>query len=166
MKQNQVFRPKGNLGWAGVAFVLNALFLTQALAYPSEGSILLLDLTASATVAFVVYIFWVRPKLILKETSLVVVNPIRRTEINYHDITSLDTKWALLVHHSNTKTRVWVAPANGRQRWVSDSVQRWTVGKFLQKEKTDSEFTSISQSTSSDSGLAYQLISERIKGLH
>jgi hypothetical protein len=97
---------------------------------------------------------------------MIVVNPIKRTEINYADITSLDTKWALLVHHSDTKTRVWVAPANGRQRWVSDSVQRWSVGKYLQKEKTDSEFTSISQSTSSDSGLAYQLISERIKRLH
>jgi len=166
MKQNQVFRPKGNLGWAGVAFFLNTLFLVQALLYPSEGSILLLDLTASATVAFVVYIFWIRPKLVLKETSMVVVNPIKKVEINYSDITSLETKWALLVHHSDTKTRVWVAPANGRQRWVSDSVQRWSVGKFLQKEKTDSDFTSISQSTSSDSGLAYQLISERIKGIH
>jgi hypothetical protein len=166
MKQNQVFRPKGNLGWAGVAAVLNTLFLVQALAYPSEGSILLLDLAASATVALVVYIFWVRPKLVLKETSLVVVNPIRRTEINYADITSLETKWALLINHSETKTRVWVAPANGRQRWVSDSVQRWSVGKFLQKDKTESDFTSSSQSVGSDSGLAYQLINERIKGLH
>jgi hypothetical protein len=133
MKQNQVFRPKGNLGWASVAAVLNTLFLVQALAYPSEGSILLLDLTASASVALVIYIFWVRPKLI---------------------------------NHSNIKTRVWVAPANGRQRWVSDNVQRWTVGKYLQKEKADSEFTTSSQSVASDSGLAYQLISERIKGLH
>lgn len=166
MKQNQVFRPKGNLGWAGVAAVLNTLFLVQALAYPSEGSILLLDITAASCIALAVYIFWVRPKLILKETSLVVVNPIRRTEINYADITSLETKWALLINHSDTKTRVWVAPANGRQRWVSDNVQRWTVGKYLQKEKTDSEFTTSSQSVASDSGLAYQLISERIKRLH
>jgi hypothetical protein len=166
MSKVQVFRPKGNLGWAAFAAVLDIMFLVQAIAYPGAGSVLALDLAVAVTLGVVAYLLWVRPKLVLRETDLVVVNPTRRVVIAYRDITELETKWALLVHHTGGKTRVFVAPANGKQRWVGDSVQRWSFGKFLQQEKTQSEFTSISQSTSSDSGIAYQLIRERIKDLH
>jgi hypothetical protein len=166
MKQGQIFRPKGNLAWAIFAFVLNALFLTQAIAYPAKGSVLAIDLGLGAVFATIAYVLWVRPKLILNEASLVVVNPLRTVEIAYRDITKLETKWALLLHHSGRKTRVFVAPANGKQRWIGESVQRWTVGKALQQEKAQHDFTPVSQSTTSDSGVVYQLITERIKNLH
>jgi hypothetical protein len=166
MKQGQIFRPKGNLAWAIFAFTLNAMFLTQAIAYPSKGSVLAIDLGLGAVFATLAYVLWVRPKLILNDLSLVVVNPFKTVEIAYRDITKLETKWALLLHHSGRKTRVFVAPANGKQRWVGESVQRWTVGKALQPEKTQLEFAPVSQSTTSDSGVVYQMITERIKNLH
>jgi hypothetical protein len=166
MKHHQIFRPKANLGWAAVAAIFIALFLAQAIAFPAEGSLLLVDLLAAALMSVFVYLFWIRPKLILKETSLTVINPLRTVEISYVDIEVLETKWALLLHHAGRKTRVWVAPANGRRRWVADSVQRWSVGKFLQQDNTATEMTSISQSVNSDSGLAYQLIIERINRSH
>jgi len=166
MSKVQVFRPKGNLGWAAFAAVLDIMFLVQALAYPGYGSVLAIDLAVGITLGVVVYLLWVRPKLVLREVDLVVVNPTRTVVIAYKDIIELETKWTLLLHHSGGKTRVFVAPANGKQRWIGDSVQRWSFGKNLQKENTPSEFTSVSQSTSSDSGIAYQMIRERIKDLH
>jgi hypothetical protein len=117
-------------------------------------------------VAIAIVLLWFKPKLILEETTLIVVNPIKTEVIAYKDITSLDTKWALLINHGNKATRVWVAPANGKQRWITDSTQRWKFDRMPTSQKAHSETTTASQSLSSDSGIAANLIKTRAKHLH
>jgi hypothetical protein len=166
MQNATVFRPKGNLIWGGIALFFDALFLTQAFFYPAPKSNIGIDAAAAVAVGTTAALLWIRPKLILREHDLVVVNPLRSTVIDYNDITELETKWALLIHHSTGKTRVWVAPANGKQRWVRDSTQRWSIDRLPTNHGNETEVTSISQSLNSDSGVAAHLIKERLSSRH
>jgi hypothetical protein len=127
------------------------------------GSNLLVDLSVAIFVAAAAYLLWVRPKLILRETDLVVVNPFQRTLVNYADITELRTKWALQIDYADKSVQVWVAPANGKGRWISESTLRWKSDRVPLSDTRIVEHTSMSQSTRSDSGLAASLIRERMK---
>lgn len=161
---NTVFRPKGNLVWASLAFVLDTLFVVQSVVYPGAG--IALDLVIAALVALLAYLLWVRPKLILRETDLVVVNPLKSHTIAYRDISELKTKWSLTIEHADGRVDVWVAPANGKSRWIADSTFRWRNTRVPLSEGKTIEYTSMSQSNRSDSGLAAALIRERLNELH
>jgi hypothetical protein len=166
MQNSTVFRPKGNLIWGGVALFFDALFLTQAIFYPAPNSNVGIDAATAAAIGATAALLWIRPKLVLREHDLVVVNPFNSQVIAYSDINELETKWALLIHHEGTKTRVWVAPANGKQRWVRDSTMRWGFDRLPTSAAKEHEVTSISQSLNSDSGVAAHLIRERLNNRH
>jgi hypothetical protein len=166
MNNRYVFRPKGNFAWALVALVLDGLFMAQVILYPVEDAVNWLELAAGATLAAIVFLIWVRPKLVLNNDHLIVVNPITKVTIAYMDIDNLETKWALRINHKGVQTRVWVAPANGKQRWISESTRIWKFSRIPSSEKITDEFTTMSESLGSDSGIAAALIRERLKGLH
>ena len=160
---NTVFRPKGNLVWAGLAFALDALFVVQALFYPGQSGINWLDLVVAAALGFVAYLLWIKPKLILREADLVVINPIKTATIAYSEITDLKTKWTLQIDYRDTSVQVWVAPANGKGRWIADSTFRWRSDRVPVTDSRTIEHTSMSQSLRSDSGLAASMIRDRMK---
>jgi len=166
MQNFVVYRPKGNLIWGTVALAFDGLFLAQSIFYPTYASNLAIDVAAATVVGAAATLLWIRPKLILRENDLVVVNPLKSSEIPYEDITELETKWALLIHHGSSKTRVWVAPASGKQRWVRENTLRWSLDRLPVSDRNETEVTSISQSLNSDSGVAAHLIRERLKNRH
>ena len=166
MNKTVTYRPKGNLIWGSVALLLDAFYLIQALFYPVKGENLLADLAVVAAIAVLIIGIWVRPKLVLHAEHLEVTNPIKTTRIEYTNILELDTKWTLQIHHVGGRTRVWVAPASGKYRWIAESNRRNLFGKVPISEGAVVEVTSMSQSLNSDSGLAAHLIRERIEGLH
>ncbi|MEO0023793.1 MAG: hypothetical protein RL196_234 [Actinomycetota bacterium] len=168
MNSAEIFRPKGNLAWGYSALALDLLFIVQAVFYGETGDNVFVDLTLAALIAAVAILIWLRPKLVLKADHLVVVNPLSTKTIAYNSIIGIETKWALLLKHSGRTTRVWVAPANGKTRWITDSTQNWRFRKLSKTRAQTSlvEVTSISASHNSDSGVAARLIQERIDSLH
>jgi hypothetical protein len=166
MQNSTIYRPKGNLIWGGVALFFDALFLIQSVFYPAANSNVAVDAAAAAAVGATATLLWIRPKLVLRDQDLVVVNPLKSVVISYNDIIELETKWALLIHHGSSKTRVWVAPANGKQRWARDSTLRWGFDRLPTNSANETEVTSISQSLNSDSGIAAHLIRARLEKRH
>jgi hypothetical protein len=166
MNKAFVFRPKGNFAWAIVAVVLDALFLAQVILYPVDGAIKWVEYSLGAAIAIGATLLWIRPKLVLKDDHLVVVNPISQVTIAYKDIDELETKWTLRINHGGKQTRVWVAPANGKQRWISESARIWKFNRIPSSERVTDEYTSMSDSLGSDSGIAAALIRERLRDLH
>lgn len=146
--------------------MLDVLFAAQVLFYPEGQSNLLLEGAAAATIAVAAVVIWIRPKLILNHDHLIVVNPFRTIRIDYRQITGLDTKWVLTIHHDQTSTRVWVAPVNGKQRWITDTTHRWSINKMPRSDKFTGEVIPASMSLNSDSGLAADLIKRRLETLH
>lgn len=126
----------------------------------------IIELGACAVLSVVVYAFWIKPKLVIGAEFVEVVNPTRTETIRYSEIIDLETKWSLLIIHSNGKTRVWVAPASGKQRWIADKKFGWYGSGLTPNESNHGGEESMSGSLNSVSGQAAYMIRERIKRSH
>lgn len=163
---NDSFRPKSNFVWAGVSFALLVLFVANGFLVVGFNAQTIVELLISCVLGSISYLFWIKPKMMLNTDGVVVVNPITTTLIPYGDILSLETKWTLTIIHKRGKTRVWVAPASGKRRWIANE----TFGMFgrgiLTADNKNKESTVMSESLDSLSGQAAYLIREKMKRLH
>jgi hypothetical protein len=163
MSKNEIFKPKSDFVWGSIGLLFAILYLIQAAVFPTGNWF---DFAFGFAVAGTVFILWFRPRLVLRETDLVVVNPLSSRVISYRDIVELETRWALRIIHKSGTTRVWVAPASGKQRWISDSTTRWASDRLPTNQAKTVEFTSMSTSHFSDSGAAALLIQQRLDSDH
>ena len=124
------------------------------------------DLFLALFLSALVYLNWIKPKMILHESLIEVVNPLRTELIAYRDVISLETKWMLTIIHTRGKTKVWVAPTSGKQRWIADKKFGWYGNRLPFSESRSTEMESMSESLNSISGQAAYLIRERIKRDH
>ncbi len=162
----EVFRPKTNFAWAIVSLVLIFLFVANSFLVVGFSSQMISELVICAILASIVYAIWIKPKLVLKDDVIEVVNPLRTESIPYREVLSLETKWTLTIIHQRGKTRVWVAPVTGKQRWIAEKKFGWYGSGVvpLSNGGGDSSET-MSQSLDSFSGQAAYMIRERIKRL-
>jgi hypothetical protein len=163
---NETFRPRSNFIWAGVSLVLILLFVINSLVVATSTRQNISDFTISFILAVTAYLIWIRPKMILRGDHIEVVNPLKSVVIPYGDVIELNTKWALTITHSRGKTKVWVAPAGGKQRWVADKKFGWLSSEMPFSQSREIEMESMSASLHSFSGQAAYMIQERIKRIH
>jgi hypothetical protein len=163
---NETFRPRSNFAWAAASYVLIALFGVNSLWVVNDNLKIMRDLILCIILSAFVYIFWIRPKIVLREDVIEVVNPFRTESISYKDVLDLETKWSLAIVHSRGKTKVWVAPATGKQRWIAEKKFGWYGGGLPLSESKSTGMESMSASLDSVSGQAAFLIRERIKRSH
>jgi hypothetical protein len=102
----------------------------------------------------------------LREDVIEVVNPLRTELIAYSDVLELETKWSLAIIHSRGTTRVWVAPASGKQRWVAEKKFGWISGNVPTSDSKSVGTEAMSASLDSMSGQVAYMIRERIKRSH
>jgi hypothetical protein len=162
----EVFRPKTNFAWASVALLLVFLFAANSFLIVGYSLQMISELVICAILTGLVYAIWIKPKLVLKDDVIEVVNPLKTELIPYREVLSLETKWALTIIHQRGKTKVWVAPATGKQRWIAETKFGW-YGKGivpLTEGRGDSSET-MSESLQSSSGQAAYMIRERLKRL-
>ncbi len=163
---NETFRPRSNFAWAATSYVLIALFAVNSLWVVEDNLQIIRDLFVCAILSVLVFFFWIKPKLILRADGIEVVNPFRTEFIAYSDVLDLETKWSLSIVHTRGRTRVWVAPASGKQRWVADKKFGWIGGNYTASGSKSEGMESMSASLDSLSGQAAYMIRERIKRLH
>lgn len=163
---DKTFRPRSNYAWAVVSIMLIGLFVTNSLFVGENAGQSLFELGLSAVLAFVTYLVWLRPKLVIGKDAVLVVNPIHSVTIQYKDIVDFETKWALTIVHSNGRTTAWVAPASGKRRWIADQTFRWYGSSVPLSESQGVHTGSMSASLDSYSGQAAYLIREQMKRSH
>jgi len=163
---NETFRPRSNFVWAGASIVLIILFGINSFWVGTNSTQTLFELLLCFIFGGVVYLIWLRPKLVLREDVIEVINPLSSKLIPYRDVLDLETKWSLAIIHSGGKTRVWVAPATGKQRWIAEKKFGWYVGGLPLSESKSTGMESMSASLDSVSGQAAFLIRERMKRSH
>lgn len=166
MSETKIFRPSANLAWGFSAIALDLMFFSQVVFYPATNEPIVIDSIITVLVAATAFLIWIRPKLEIGETKVRVVNPFRTEVINISDIQNLTTKWVLTIHHGAKQTKVWVAPTNGKQRWVTETSNRWRFAKLPKTESKSQDFAPMSSSHLSDSGAAATLIRSRMDQLH
>ena len=124
------------------------------------------ELAICAVLASATYFVWIKPKMVLRDDVIEVVNPFSTELIAYGDVLDLETKWALSIIHRGGTTRVWVAPATGKRRWIADKTFG-TYGRGVPLSDSGETGTeAMSASLESLSGQAAYLIRERTKRLH
>jgi hypothetical protein len=163
---DETFRPRSNFAWAGTSYVLITLFAINSIWVIDENIQIIGDLVVCLCLSFLVYIFWIKPKMVLRSDVIEVVNPLKTQLISYRDVLDLETKWSLAIIHTGGKCRVWVAPASGKQRWVAEKKFGWISGNAPTAASSSSGMESMSASLDSLSGQAAYMIRERIKRLH
>lgn len=162
----EVFRPKSNYIWAGVSFMLIILFAANSFLLITDFMQKTIEFLLCIVLAGIAYLIWVRPKLVLGDVAIEVVNPLSREVIPYSEVRDLETKWALTIVHSRGKTRVWVAPASGKRRWIANQTFGWYGRGVPLSESRGHDAESMSSSLDSLSGQAAYIIRERMKRLH
>ena len=163
---NETFRPRSNFAWAGTSYILIALFAANSLWVVADSIQIMRDLLLCAILSTLVHIFWIKPKLVFRVDTIEVVNPFRTELISYKDILDLETKWSLAIIHTRGTSRVWVAPASGKQRWVAEKKFGWFGGGVPLSDSRNAGTESMSASLDSVSGQAAYMIRERIKRSH
>ncbi|MFM1957913.1 MAG: hypothetical protein RI929_276 [Actinomycetota bacterium] len=163
---DKTFRPRSNFVWATVALSLILLFTLNSIFVGEDAGQSLFEIGLSAVLAFVTYSVWIRPKLVVGQESVVVVNPFQTVKIPYDEILDLETKWALSIVHKNGRTTAWVAPASGKRRWIADQTFRWYGSGVPLTEDKGIETGAMSASLDSFSGQAAYLIREQMKRRH
>jgi hypothetical protein len=163
---NETFRPRSNFAWAATSYVLIALFATNSLWVNGDNVEIMRDLLLCVILSSLVYVFWIKPKLVLRIDSVEIVNPLRTELIAYSEVLDLETKWSLAIIHTRGKSRVWVAPASGKQRWVADKKFGWFGGSVPLSDSRSAGMETMSASLDSLSGQAAYMIRERMKRLH
>jgi hypothetical protein len=163
---DQTFRPRSNYVWAGGSFILILLFIVNSFWVADSFAQISFELMISAALGVIVYLIWIKPKMVLEKDVIKVVNPFRTDLIAYSDILELETKWSLSIVHRHGKSRVWVAPATGKQRWIADKKFGWYGSGFPISDAKNIGMESMSASLDSVSGQAAYLIRERMKRAH
>ena len=68
----------------------------------------------AAFLCLVLYVAFWRPRLVVGETGVVVINPLVTHAVDWGAIDSIDTKWGLTLVTARKRISVWAAPAPGR----------------------------------------------------
>lgn len=163
---DEVFRPKSNYIWAGTALILIFLFAATNLIFVDSISQTFFEFLSCLFLAVCTYLIWIRPKLVLQSDGVEVVNPLHTDFIRYDEMIELDTKWALTIIHNRGKTRVWVAPASGKRKWIADNTFRWYGSNVPLSDNRYQGSETMSSSLDSLSGQAAYMIRERMKRDH
>ena len=164
---SETFRPKSNFVWAGTSITLLILFAINSLVVLSSTKQIISEMLVAIGLSALAYLIWIKPKLVFHEEMIVIVNPFTTEAIRYDEILDLETKWALQVVHTRGKTRVWVAPASGKRKWIADKRFGWYGSNMpLSQQSSLNNSESMSASLDSSSGQAAYMIKERIRRRH
>jgi hypothetical protein len=163
---NETFRPRSNFAWAGTAYLLILLFAVNSLWVIGDNLQIARELSLCFILSVIVYIFWIKPKLVLRDDVIEIVNPFRTELIPYSDVLELETKWSLAIVHTRGRCRVWVAPASGKQRWIAEKKFGWISRNAPSSESVSDGMETMSAGLDSLSGQAAYMIRERIKRSH
>jgi hypothetical protein len=163
---DETFRPKSNFAWAGTAYLLIVLFAINTLWVINDNLQIIRELFFSFVLGVIVYIFWIKPKLVLRDDVIEIVNPFRTELVAYSEVLELETKWSLTIIHTRGTSKVWVAPASGKQRWIAEKKFGCISRNAPTSRSINEGMESMGASLDSLSGQAAYMIRERIKRLH
>ena len=130
MTKAQVFRPVSNWLLAATAWLLLSLMLVTA-ALDGQALGFAKTLSGCAAAGILVWMIFARPKLVIGEDSLTIVNPLTTANVGFGAIDALNTKYFLTVKVGDREIRAWVAPTP--TRYASRGVRAVDLkGMYLQ----------------------------------
>ena len=115
MSNIESFRPRSGYLLAFTAyFAISAFAYVNILDYGIRGG--LPSLTWGLWLCALLYLIFVHPKVIFSDEGLVIVNPLKKITIGWHEISEIDARFTMYVTHlpSGVKVHAFAAQAPGR----------------------------------------------------
>lgn len=111
MTKAQVFRPVSNILLAATALLLIGLMIVSSW---FDGQGLLRAIFWGGAAAVATWLVFIRPKLVIHEDRIEVVNPIRSAVLGFGAIDSVNSRYFLTIEAGSLKLKAWVAPTPTR----------------------------------------------------
>lgn len=70
--------------------------------------------TVAGFMGLLLHLILIRPRILVSDDGVEVVNPLRKTDVAWASIERIDTKWGLTLYAGDRKIQAWSAPAPGR----------------------------------------------------
>lgn len=111
VQHQTVFRPRSNLVIAGGLFVCIAGFTAAALASHAQPTVVL---PAAAATALAVQVLFVRPRVVLADNRVTIVNPLHTITAGWDAVTHIDAKYSVYLDIDGRRVNAWAGPAPSR----------------------------------------------------
>jgi hypothetical protein len=113
MSNSETFRPISGVISAYIAYTLITIMVIQSVLIGTlhEG---LTAITWGALVGMCIYLVMHRPKIILFDEGITIINPFRKFTIGWDKVENIGAKYTLTISFGNRTINAWAAPASGR----------------------------------------------------
>ncbi|MCX6437550.1 MAG: hypothetical protein NTZ06_02715 [Actinobacteria bacterium] len=113
MSNSESFRPTSGVISAYIAYTLIAIMVIQSVLIGTlhQG---LTAISWGVLVGMGIYLVMHRPKIILFDEGITIVNPLHTFTIGWNKVENLGAKYTLAITVDNRTINAWAAPASGR----------------------------------------------------
>ena len=115
MNNQEIYRPRTNLTFAGIGIVLCGLF-TWSSFYEASVASKVASVLIALFALLCIYTFLIHPKITFSDEGIVITNPLDEYTIGWGEVIAIDTRWALSIESKEFKVNAWAATASGRHR--------------------------------------------------
>ncbi|GBL22614.1 hypothetical protein LBMAG10_16810 [Actinomycetes bacterium] len=162
MNNVEQFRPRNGYFlsfWA--FFTISTLTYVNVLDYGFLGG--LPSITWGLFASSFFYLIFIHPKVIYCDEGLVIVNPMRRITLGWHEISQIDSKFTMFVMHQPTgiKFHSFAAQAPGRYH-----IRNVHPSEIRGMKLNDSGSIKAGESPRSNSGIAIAIARTRFENFH
>ncbi|MTA20244.1 MAG: hypothetical protein F2530_02875 [Actinobacteria bacterium] len=113
MSNSETFRPISGVISAYIAYTLIAVMVIQSVLIGTlhQG---LTSIAWGVLIGMGIYLVMHRPKIILFDEGITIVNPLRNFTIGWDKVENIGAKYTLTISFDNRTINAWAAPASGR----------------------------------------------------
>lgn len=113
MSSPEVFRPRSGYVLFGIVAVMSAMTAGPSVpTYGLEGA--LPALLIAATVTYAAYLVFVRPKVVMDDDAISIVNPTSSARVGWRRVDAIEARYTMFLEAEGRTIHAWAAPAPGR----------------------------------------------------
>jgi hypothetical protein len=114
MTNPYVFRSRSSYVWFSITSVLLVLMVIEALFVDKTTATRISSLAIAVVVGLGSYLLFLRPKVIVFDEGITIVNPITTVTIGWSEVEAIETKYTMSIQRDKEVIHAWAAPAPGR----------------------------------------------------
>lgn len=126
MTNAYTFRPRSSYVFFGVVVFLLVFLLAGSVLVEQSLSSRVSSVAWAVLIGAGAYLIFLRPKVVVFDEGITIVNPVATYTIGWHEVESIETKFSMSIEREGKTIYAWAAPAPGRhhRRSVDPSEMR------------------------------------------
>jgi hypothetical protein len=114
MTNPYVFRSRSSYVWFSITSVLLIFMVVEALFVDKTTATRVSSLAIAVVVGLGSFLLFLRPKVVVFDEGITIVNPITTVTIGWSEVDAIETKYTMSIQRDKEVIHAWAAPAPGR----------------------------------------------------